>query len=92
LPSALLESAGVYFAAIWLNSAKDDILVPLYQPPAGLQENKPYTDEQVISALSKIAQQALAFDKSRLDVNRSLSADKQRRSRHIIFLVTRVRI
>jgi hypothetical protein len=54
----------VYFVALWLHGAKDDILIPMGDPPAGLKRNEPYTEAAVIAALHDSAEQARRFDEA----------------------------
>ena len=63
----LLRIPAVYFVALWLHGAKDDILVPMGQPPGGLKANDPYTEAQVIDALRGSVQQAQRFDNAHRD-------------------------
>lgn len=58
----LLKIPAVYFVALWLHGAKDDILLPMGQPPGGLKPNEPYTEAQVIAALRGGVEQARRFD------------------------------
>src|SRR5215831_9428262 len=60
----LLKIPAVYFVALWLHGAKDDILMPMGQPPGGLKANEPYTEAQVIEALRGSVQQAQRFDEA----------------------------
>lgn len=57
----LLKVPAVYLVALWLHGAKDDILVPMGDPPGGLKKNRPYTEAAVIKALRKIAEQTKRF-------------------------------
>jgi hypothetical protein len=58
----LLRIPAVYFVALWLHSAEDDILMPIGDPPAGLKRNEPYDEAAVIAALRGPAEQARRFD------------------------------
>jgi hypothetical protein len=58
-----LKIPAVYFAALWLHAPKDDLLVPLREPPGRLQSNHEYHEAEVISALQPAAEQALRFEK-----------------------------
>lgn len=58
----LLRVPAVYFVALWLHRADDDILVPMGDPPAGLERNEPYGEAAVIEALRGPAEQAKRFD------------------------------
>jgi hypothetical protein len=60
----LLRIPAVYFVALWLHGAKDDILIPMGDPPAGLKRNEPYTEAAVIAALHDSAEQARRFDEA----------------------------
>ena len=57
----LLKVPAVYLVALWLHGAKDDILVPMGDPPGGLKKNRPYTEAAVIKALRGIAEQTKRF-------------------------------
>jgi hypothetical protein len=56
-----LKAPAVYFAALWLHREKQDILIPMVDPPGGLKKNRAYSEEQVIKALRGIAQQNQSF-------------------------------
>jgi len=56
-----LKAPTVYFAALWLHGEKDDILIPMVDPPGGLKKNRAYSEEQVCKALSNIADQNKRF-------------------------------
>jgi len=58
----LLRIPAVYFVALWLHRADDDILIPMGDPPAGLKRNEPYGEAAVIEALRGPAEQAKRFD------------------------------
>jgi hypothetical protein len=58
-----LKIPAVYFAALWLHAPKDDLLVPLREPPGRLESNHEYREEEIISALQPAAEQALRFEK-----------------------------
>jgi hypothetical protein len=58
-----LKIPAVYFAALWLHAPKDDLLVPLREPPGRLDSNHEYHEAEVISALQPAAEQALRFEK-----------------------------
>lgn len=60
----LLNIPAVYLVALWLHSAKDDILIPMGDPPAGLKRNEPYNEPAVIAALRDGAGRARRFDES----------------------------
>jgi hypothetical protein len=57
----LLKVPAVYLVALWLHGAKDDILVPMGDPPRGLKKNRPYTEAAVIKALRGIVEQTKRF-------------------------------
>jgi hypothetical protein len=46
----------VYLVALWLHGA-DDLLVPLAPAPAGLETERTYTEEEIISALAELIRQ-----------------------------------
>jgi hypothetical protein len=56
-----LKAPAVYFAALWLHGEKQDVLIPMVDPPGGLKKNRAYSEEQVIKALRGIAQQNQSF-------------------------------
>ena len=58
----LLKVPAVYLVALWLHGAKDDILVPMGDPPRGLKKNRPYTEAAVIKALRGIVEQTKRFE------------------------------
>ena len=58
-----LKIPSVYFAALWLHAAKDDILLPLREPPGRLKSNQEYKEPDVISALRPDVEEALQFEK-----------------------------
>jgi hypothetical protein len=60
----LLNVPAVYLVALWLHGAKDDILIPMGDPPAGLKRNEPYGEAAVIAALRETAKQAARFDEA----------------------------
>ena len=60
----LLKIPAVYFVALWLHAANDDILIPMGQPPGGLKRNEPYTEAAVVAALRDSAAQASRFDEA----------------------------
>jgi hypothetical protein len=60
----LLKIPAVYFVALWLHGSKDDILMPMGDPPGGLKANEPYTEAQVIKALRGSVEQARRFDEA----------------------------
>jgi hypothetical protein len=57
----LLKVPAAYLVALWLHGAKDDILVPMGDPPGGLKKNKAYTEAAVIKALRQIVEQTKRF-------------------------------
>ena len=57
----LLKIPAVYLAALWLHGAKDDILIPMGNPPGGLKKNKAYTEAAVIKALRGSVEQTKRF-------------------------------
>jgi hypothetical protein len=60
----LLNIPAVYLVALWLHAAKDDILIPMGDPPAGLKRNEPYTEPAVIAAVRDSAERARRFDEA----------------------------
>jgi hypothetical protein len=58
----VLRIPAVYFVALWLHGANDDILIPMGDAPAGLKRNEPYSEAAVIDALRGPAEQARRFD------------------------------
>jgi hypothetical protein len=60
----LLNIPAVYLVALWLHGAKDDILIPMGDPPAGLKRNEPYNEPAVIAALRDSAGRARRFGES----------------------------
>lgn len=58
-----LKIPAVYFAAVWLHGDKADWIMPINNPPAKLKENHLYTEAQIISALSKTADESREFDR-----------------------------
>jgi hypothetical protein len=59
-----LKIPPVYFAALWLHAPKDDILVPLREPPGRLESNREYKEPEVIAALQPSVEQALRFERA----------------------------
>jgi len=57
----LLKIPAVYLAALWLHADNDDILIPMGNPPAGLKQNRPYTEKAVIKALQPVVEQTKQF-------------------------------
>jgi len=57
-----LKAPAVYFAALWLHGEKQDLLIPMVDPPGGLKKNRAYSEDQVIKALRGIAQQNQSFN------------------------------
>ena len=57
----LLKVPAVYLLALWLHGAKDDILIPMGDPPGGLKPNRPYAEAAVIDALQGIVEQTTRF-------------------------------
>jgi hypothetical protein len=57
-----LTIPSVYLAAVWLHGDSGDIIIPIHQPPAGLQTNRPYSEKAVITALQPRAKQLSKFD------------------------------
>jgi hypothetical protein len=57
----LLKVPAVYLIALWLHGGDQDILVPIGDPPGGLEKNKPYSEAQVVSALRDIAVRTKEF-------------------------------
>ena len=46
----------VYLVALWLHGA-DDLLVPLAPAPGGLETERAYTEDEIVSALAELIQQ-----------------------------------
>jgi hypothetical protein len=65
----LLNIPAVYLVALWLHGAKDDILIPMGEPPAGLKRNEPYGEAAVIAALREPAERARRFDEAQREHN-----------------------
>jgi hypothetical protein len=57
----LLKVPAVYLVALWLHGSKEDLLLPLGQPPAGLRKNKAYTEAAVVRALRATALRTKEF-------------------------------
>jgi len=57
----LLKVPAVYLVALWLHGAKDDILIPMGDPPGGLKPNRPYAEAAVIEALQGIVERTTRF-------------------------------
>jgi hypothetical protein len=74
----LIKIPAVYFVALWLHGAKQDILVPMGDPPGGLERNKPYSEAQIIEALRGSAEQALRFDEAHRDYKPKRRSSKKR--------------
>jgi hypothetical protein len=74
----LLKVPAVYLAALWLHGAKDDILIPMGDPPGGLKKNKPYTEAAVIKALRGIVQQTKGFQDAYAENQRKRRSKKRR--------------
>jgi len=73
----LLKIPAVYLVALWLHGAKDDILIPMGDPPGGLKKNRPYTEAAVIKALRGIVEQTKRFQDA-YDLNRRKRGRKKR--------------
>ncbi|HTS23306.1 MAG TPA: hypothetical protein VMN79_16035 [Casimicrobiaceae bacterium] len=58
----LLRIPAVYFVALWLHGAKEDLLIPMGNPPGGLKSNHPYSEAAIVRALRGPAEQAVAFE------------------------------
>lgn len=58
----LIRIPAVYFVALWLHGANDDIIVPMGNPPGRLKANEPYGEAAVIGALRGPADQARRFE------------------------------
>jgi len=74
----LLKIPAVYFVALWLHGAKDDILIPMGDPPAGLKPNEPYSEAAVIAALHDSAEQARRFDEAHREYKAKRGIRKKR--------------
>jgi hypothetical protein len=57
-----LKIPALYFAALWLARPKEDIIIPLHEPPAGLKANQPYSEKEILKALKSPAAQTQQFD------------------------------
>jgi len=64
--------------ALWLHGAKDDILVPMGDPPGGLKKNRAYTEAAVIKALRGIAEQTKRFQDAYDEKQREHGRKKRR--------------
>ncbi|HEX9274822.1 MAG TPA: hypothetical protein VGA51_00280 [Casimicrobiaceae bacterium] len=73
----LLKIPAVYLVALWLHGAKDDILIPMGDPPGGLKKNRPYTEAAVIKALRGVVEQTKRFQDA-YDENRRKRGRKKR--------------
>jgi len=73
----LLKVPAVYLVALWLHGAKDDILVPMGDPPRGLKKNRPYTEAAVIKALRGIVEQTKRFQDAYDDKQRKRGGRKK---------------
>jgi hypothetical protein len=56
-----LRITAVYFAALWLRAERSNLIFPIGKPPAGLEADKPYFEEQVIEVLQPIAKRNKDF-------------------------------
>ena len=74
----LLKVPAVYLIALWLHGAKDDILVPMGDPPGGLKKNRAYTEAAVIKALRGIAEQTKRFQDAYDEKQRERGRKKRR--------------
>ena len=74
----LLKVPAVYLAALWLHGAKDDILIPMGNPPGGLKKNKPYTEAAVIKALRGVVEQTKGFQDAYAENQRKRRSRKKR--------------
>jgi len=74
----LLKVPAVYLAALWLHGAKDDILIPMGDPPGGLKKNKAYTEAAVIKALRGIVEQTRGFQDAYAENQRKGRTKKKR--------------
>jgi hypothetical protein len=74
----LLKVPAVYLVALWLHGAKDDILVPMGDPPGGLKRNRAYTEAAVIKALRGIVEQTKRFQDA-YDENQRKRGGKKKR-------------
>jgi hypothetical protein len=68
----------MYLVALWLHGAKDDILIPMGDPPGGLKKNRPYTEAAVIKALRGIAEQTKRFQGAYDENQRERGGKKKR--------------
>ena len=60
----LLKVPAVYLVALWLHGDDQDILVPVGDPPAGLERNKPYSEQEILVALRDVAVRTKEFHDS----------------------------
>jgi len=74
----LLKVPAVYLVALWLHGAKDDILIPMGDPPRGLKKNRPYTEAAVIKALRGIVEQTRRFQDEYAENQRKRGRKKKR--------------
>jgi hypothetical protein len=56
---AVLEVPALYLAVLWLKSTGSNILVPLEPSPRGVEANRPYTQQELDSAVFVLAQQRM---------------------------------
>jgi hypothetical protein len=56
-----LKIAAVYFAGLWLHGESRDLILPIANTPAGLEQNKPYSENQIIEILQPIARRNKEF-------------------------------
>jgi hypothetical protein len=73
----LLKVPAVYLAALWLHGAKDDLLIPMGDPPGGLKPNEAYTEAAVKEALRGIVEQTRRFQDA-YDADRRKPGAKKR--------------
>ncbi len=74
----LLKIPAVYLVALWLHGAKDDILMPMGDPPGGLKRNKAYTEAGVMRALRGMVEQTKRFQGA-YDENKRKRGGKKKR-------------
>jgi hypothetical protein len=60
----LLKVPALYLVALWLHGADEDILVPIGDPPGGLEKNKPYSEAEIVRALRDTALRTKEFHQS----------------------------
>lgn len=57
-----LKAPAVYFAGLWLHAKKDDLIIPLCDPPAPLEAGVAYAEKEIVAVLEPAATAARAFE------------------------------